>query len=57
MNVKSAFLQQPKIFAKYLASFCKQLCSKELSKIAQSGHTARNLQKAQKHFCKNFKCN
>ena len=25
--------------AKYLGYFCKELCSQELSKIAQSGHT------------------
>ena len=26
----------------YLGYFCKEICHQELSKIAQSGHTARN---------------
>ena len=26
-----------------MGNFCKKICSKELSKIAQSGHTARNV--------------
>ena len=29
----------PNIIAKYLGYFCKELCSQELSKITQSGHT------------------
>ena len=36
---KFHFSQCPKIVAKYLGFFCKKLCSQELSKIAQSGHT------------------
>ena len=34
------FQNSPKI---YLAYFCKKLCHRELSKIAQSGHTDRSL--------------
>ena len=39
------FFNQSKneIDAKYLGYFCKELCSQELSKIAQTGHTVDHL--------------
>ena len=39
MLISVTFSKWPKIVAKHLGYFCKELCSKELSKIAQSGHT------------------
>ena len=44
----------PNIIAKYLGYFCKELCSQELSKITQSGHTdcdiKRKCVKAHSHW-------
>ena len=34
----------PKQFSKYLGYFCNKICSRELSKIAQSGHADRQPQ-------------
>ena len=33
-------LKKPKQFSKYLGYFCNKICRQELSKIAQSGHSA-----------------
>ena len=42
-NIKSAIFTIAQNVARYLGFCCKKLCSKELSKIAQSGHTVAYL--------------
>ena len=51
--------------AKYLSYFCKKICSQELSKIAESGHTVQYLRRGgiliecfhSTHFCSYAKSN
>ena len=39
-TLKVMLLKKPKQFSKYLGYFCNKICRQELSKIAQSGHSA-----------------
>ena len=60
-NIKVTFITIAKNVNKYLGYFCKELCSQELSKIAQTGHTV-NLEQQKKvleedeRLDRSFKC-
>ena len=40
LNVTFSIIAQKDV--KYFGSFCRKICGKDLSKVAQSGHTARH---------------